>query len=767
MFFPGKLRQPFTGLALMAAFAIYCADRFPANPLPLILVLAAAAPLLVWRPATAAVWIYVGAVFFTLHLLNHDLNPGRRLAARLGAETQAVRASGIVTGAPEERGVTRGMTRSRFKARLEHAAIGSGAAEPCRAEVLVDWAGVTPAYGDRVEFSGDAAGIAGPRNPGEMDFAGYLRRLGIYTEIRVRYPADGAISSGGHGNPLVVWAMASRRWMQSKLALDLQDAPETAGLIQSLVLGLKDQTPEETRELFQRTGTLHLFVVNGLHIGMFALIAQFLLRPVGISRRRSAFVVIPLLAFYTLVTGLNPGSIRATIMASVLLAGRLFDREPVSFNTLAAAAFAILVWDTEELFMPGFQFSFGVVFAIILLAGRFQRFFARFGKPDAFLPRSLWNPVQQAQYFCSRHVGGFFSLSLAAWIGSTPFTARYFHLLSPGAVAANLAVVPLAFAVLAQGILALLAAGWSSLVAMLFNNANWAMAHAILCMVRFFAQIPGGHVFVGPPDFHPARCEITVFDAGAGGGIHLRSKGRDWLIDAGSRPLFEYALRPYLRMRGVNVLDGLILTRGCAACAGGAIPALDDFEPRGVFDSAVRDHAAAHAAFLAALARHGRGKAICERGDLIEMAPGTTARVLFPPSGINARVLDDKAMVLQIDACGLKVLIMSGAGFLTERWLLENEPGLKSDILIKARHASDISGTPDFLAAVQPRVLVCAAAKFPDNARLSDEWVREVAAHGIELFRQDETGAVRIELENGGFYVAGFLGGRTFRSSNR
>jgi ComEC/Rec2-related protein len=759
-------RQPFTGLTLVAAVGIFCADKIPANPAWLIAGLLLAAPLLVWRPVATGVWVFVGGAFFSLHLLQHDLSPGRRLAFRLGGETHAVQAGGAVINEPEEKGAQHGVARSRFKVRLEHLAL-DGVEQPCCAEVLVNWAGATPTYGDRIGFAGIIKAIPGPRNPGQMDFAGYLQRLGIYSEIRVRYPADGTIASHGHGNPLVVWAGASRRWMQAKLALDLQDAPETAGLIQSMVLGLKDQTPEETRELFQRTGTLHLFVVNGLHIGMFALIAQFLLRPVGINRRRSVFIVIPLLAFYTLVTGLNPGSIRATIMAAVLLAGLLFEREPVSFNTLAAAAFAILAWDTEELFMPGFQFSFGVVFTIILLSGRFQRFFARFGRPDSFLPRSLWSPVQNAQFFCSRYVAGLFSISLAAWIGSAPFTARYFHLLSPGAVAANLAVVPLAFAMLAQGILALLSATCSTAAAMLFNNANWAVAHAILCAVRFFAQIPYGHVYVAPPVLHPPECEMTVFDFGAGGGIHLRAGGHDWLIDTGTRAEYENTLRPFLRMRGVNRLDGLILTRGGSNCAGGAVPALDDFEPVEVIDSAVRDRAAAHAAFFSALAGLGRGKGIYERGDSAELSPGTTVRVLYPPAGISVRVLDDKAMVLQISTCGLRALITSGAGFLTERWLLENEPGLKSDILIKGQHASDLSGTPDFIAAVQPRLIVCAAAEFPDNARISDTWARDVAARGIVLFRQDATGAVRIGFTRGGFSADSFLGDQIFRSSNR
>ena len=759
-------RQPFAGLVLVAAVAIFCAEKMPVNPLWPVAALLVAAPVVVWRPIAAFVWLFAGGAFFTLHLFNHELNPGRLLSHEFTWEARTVHAVGIVISEPDEKGALHGVAWSRFKLRLETIDLGGGA-RPCRAKVLVSWPGSTPSYGDCVEFTGGVQNIPGPRNPGQMDFAGYSQRLGIYSEVRVLYAADTVILSHHHGNPLVAWANTARRWMQNKLSLDMQDAPEAAGLVQGMVLGLKDQTPEETRELFRRTGTLHLFVVNGLHIGMFALIAQCLARPFGIGRRWSAFFVIPLLVFYTLVTGLNPGSIRATIMAAVLLAGQFFERKPLSFNTLAAAAFGILAWDTNELFMPGFQFSFGVVFAIILLAGRFQRLFSRIGKPDSFLPRTLWSPAQIAGYFFCRQVTGLFSLSLAAWIGSTPFTAGYFHLLSPGAVAANLVVVPLAFAVLAQGILALLAATCSAGAAVIFNNANCAVAHLILGAVHLFAQIPGGHAYVELPRIQPPNCELTVFDFGMGGGIHLRSEHLDWLVDTGNRVEYETVLRPFLRMRGVNQLDGLILTRGAAANIGGAVPALGDFAPAMVVDSAVRDHSPVHAAFFAALAAGGRGKGIYERGDVLQLSPGTTMRVLYPPAGIEARVADDEAIVLQIQTRGARLLLMSGAGFLTERWLLENEPDLRSDILVKGRHASDLSGTSDFLDAVHPAVVVCAGAGFPESARISDAWARDVEARGIVLFRQDLTGAVRIELARDGFAVSSFLGNQVFRKNNR
>jgi predicted membrane metal-binding protein len=79
---------------------------------------------------------------------------------------------------------------------------------------------------------------------------------------------------------------------------------------------------------------------------------------------------VPLLVFYALITGLSASCLRACIMGAMVLAAYFFDRHPSPFNGIAAAAFAILAWDTNQLFSPGFQFSFVLVLVLLWLAER-------------------------------------------------------------------------------------------------------------------------------------------------------------------------------------------------------------------------------------------------------------------------------------------------------------------------------------------------------------------------------------------------------------
>ena len=220
-------------------------------------------------------------------------------------------------------------------------------------------------------------------------------------------------------------------------------------------------------------------------------------------------------------------------------------------------------------------------------------------------------------------------------------------------------------------------------------------------------------------------------------------------------------------MHGINHLNGLILTGRGSRSLGGATRILFEFKPRSVIDSPLLDHSATHAAFINALSNLDQGKGIYEAGDSLKISGETSLRVLYPPGGLNVRVLDDKSMVLQIITSECRVLIMSNAGFLTERWLLDQEIDLKSDILIKNRHPSDLSGTTDFIDAVQPQVIITASAGFTANPENTKTWLKNISLRGIQLFQQDSTGAVRIEIYRDRYSVEGFLENQIFLKKSR
>jgi len=195
----------------------------------------------------------------------------------------------------------------------------------------------------------------------------YLARQDVRRSLFVRYPEDGVLIRKGAGNPIFRAAQESRAWMQTAICRGLDDSPQVQNFLSGIALGLRHQTPEDIEEPFQQTGTLHLFAVAGLHVGIVARLLWILAMMARLSRKWATALIIPLLLFYAAVTGLHVSSIRAAVMSSILLGGFFFERKVFALNSLAAAAFFLLCWDTNEFFSTGFQLSFAVVGGIIFI----------------------------------------------------------------------------------------------------------------------------------------------------------------------------------------------------------------------------------------------------------------------------------------------------------------------------------------------------------------------------------------------------------------
>jgi ComEC/Rec2-related protein len=627
-----------------------------------------------------------------------------------------------------------------------------------------------PDFGDELKLFGVAQPIEPPRNPGEFDLRSYLTRMDVRRRLFVRYAENSVLLRHGGGNLILRTAQNSRTQLQKAFCRGLDDAPDVQGFLSGIVLGLRHQTPEDIEEPFQQTGTLHLFAVAGLHVGIFAQLLWILAMVARLPRKWTSALVIPALFFYAAVTGLHVSSIRAAIMASVLLGGVFFDRKVFLLNSLAAAAFILFSWNTNELFATGFQLSFAVVAAIILLADPISNLLRRWTAPDPFLPRSLlrgfrlWSQ-KSVDWLCRGA-----SVSFAAFSGSILLLFRDFHLVTPISLFANLVVVPLAFFILAIALLSLISAPVWQWFSLIFNNANWSLGRLVLAIVQLFAQVPGGHFYLEHPGW-PGKlaAEITVLDAGAGAAVHLRTPQADWLFDCGSEHDYQRFIRYYLHARGVNRLAGIVLTHGDSFHIGGAASLMNDVTCSRWIDNPSPDKSTTHKK----LRRLFRERAIQAQGlaqsDNFDLSPEVRANVLYPPRGFAASKADDQCYVIRliVKPSLTSILFVSDSGETTEQRLLESGSDLRSDILVKGQHQSDQSASDAFLTAVQPKLIVTTASDFPWHERIDADWAASVLAHGIKLFRQDETGSVRLRFSQRGWEARAYVTGETFRSASR
>ncbi|HEY2799298.1 MAG TPA: ComEC/Rec2 family competence protein [Chthoniobacterales bacterium] len=757
---PGKPRQPFVAIALTATVGILAAEWMaPALGGISFVVLGILALVSLWRPRTQLTLFLVAAAFFVLHVTQQETAPGRRLAKKLGERPRQVTVTGEVLTEPKA-GTGNFVS---FLLRLNAIEIG-GSEQLSHATVRVRWK-CAPELGDEIRLTGMAETIPPTRNPGAFDMRTYLARQDIYDSIFARYAEDGTILKSSGGNLVLRLAARSREWLQATLTHGLENSPDVCGLIDGMALGLRHETPSDIEQPFQQTGTLHLFAVAGLHVGIIAQLLWILGRLARLPRKTAAAIIIPFLFFYSAITGLHVSSLRAATMAAVLLGGIFFERRVLALNSLAAAAVLILAWDPNQLFAAGFQLSFAVVAAILVCQNKILEPLLRLSATDPFLPRSLVSRSRRFGESCCSWVARGVSVSAAAWIGSLLLIVWYFYLITPISLLANLVVVPIAFCILAVAMMSLLAAPFSGTLSVLFNNANWSLSHIVLALVQMMSQLPGGHLYVERPHWPSgARAEITVLDAGAGAAVHLRADGADWLLDTGSLRDYERFFRDYLHSRGIDRLNGLLLSHGDSLHLGGAAGLLEEFKPRRVLDNAAPDRSRVHHSLIVRLPH----RELLAGGSSISIAPQIVARVLFPPPNFKAKAADDEALVVQLEIDGnFRVLLVSDSGAKTEAALLRQPNELRSDVLIKGRHYSGESGSEAFLAAVQPQLVIASSVDFPTRERVSDEWAAMIRARGIKLFREDETGAVRLDFFRDRWRATAFLTHETFTSSSR
>lgn len=635
---------------------------------------------------------------------------------------------------------------------------------PCRHRLPV-WIRQVPgeiSYGTPLQFSGLVRPLESPEAPGGFDPASfYFRHSGSLARLEIRegdrLVTGGATGDAMRGSPLVAAAQHLRGHLEAGLLTGLDPADEPyARLIAAMSLGARENSPEELEDAFRRSGTMHLFAVSGLHVGVVGGLLLGTLLLLRVPKRTAVLVVIPLLLFYALLTGLRPSAVRAAIMFSVFLAGFALREEPRLLNSLALAGLLILLADTQQLFLPGFQLSFAVLLSIALFAEAAQRRFAAPWLTDPFLPRSLAGPVRRVKDRLVVVGAGALAVSLFAWLGSTGLLAWHFQSLSPVGIVANLFLVPLAgiIVTIAAASLACFALKLPWLTALL-NQVNVGIAIVLSGAAGLFADLPGAHRHVGHAPPNPgtdSAMVLDVFGRGGDGALLLtfpgggKTRPAPWMIDTGGGETWRRQVLPLLRSRSVNRIGGLVLTHGDIGHIGAAPDLLAQFRPTLLFEPASANRSPAYPEILA-LAESRRIRRIgLSAGQRLRPHPDVVLDILSPRPESAGRLADDRALVARLSYRNRRILLTSDAGFDTEKTLLEAGVDLRADLWIRGQHSGSPSGLPSFVDAVGPAAVVSSSDFFPASEQLGDAFRDHLARAGAELFPLDETGVVTVTV---------------------
>ncbi len=632
--------------------------------------------------------------------------------------------------------------------------------------------------GARVLVRGRLAPLDEARNPGEPSERSMLAESGI--DARLESPNLLAVTPSSND-------MASALARLHAFALDALRSrlPEPASsIVAGELWGERAALPPDLRKEFQETGTVHVLVTAGLHVGLIAWLVVFAGMRLTLPRAFTCGLAILAVWAFAGFSGLHVPALRAASMATVMLCARACGRATFSWDTLALASLAIVAWFPQSVATPSFWLSFCCVGAIFACTPWLER-----ALEPLQMPERLREPLL---------------LTLATQLGTWPITAAVFLQFSTYAPAANLAVVPFVPVTMTLGIAQLLLRPLAPLAQGAANLNAWAIAW-IIGVVHTLATLPMAIVRMTPaptwclalyegallvtaplaargaltlalallieatslvllpPQRLHRELRITVLDVGQADSIVIQTPGHHTiLVDAGGRlerggsgndsvaeMVGERIVVPFLLREGIHRLDALVVSHPHGDHVGGCAPALRAIVIAEIADSGQTYGGHAYHDCLNT-ATSDRVPIVHPRaGDIWRLNDGVTLTFIGPslPFITGKNAINDNSIAFVLQYRAFRMLFTGDAGVAAERRFLREGIDLSAAVLKVGHHGSAYSSSQEFIAAVHPGYAIISVGRHNMFGHPAPSTIERLRNDGIRIFRTDQNGAVIVESQ--------------------
>lgn len=331
-----------------------------------------------------------------------------------------------------------------------------------------------------------------PANPPANTFDGYLAGAGMNFKLtRGRVLAE-------ETSPNAYYRFCARVAARCKKILGLgiaEKRPALAALLRAMMLGETRELSEEQHALFMQSGTMHLFAISGLNIAVIAGTIHAALLLLRLPRGARFAIGTALLWLFVDVTGAAPSAVRAFVMATFLQAAFVLRKPANPLAAIAASALAILLVAPLQVFSASFLMSYGIVVALLVLGLPLGEAWLARWTPWQDVPRVTWTWWQHATSVAWRATVTAVAIGVATTLISVLTGVQFFRLITPGALLANLLLIPAAMVATLAGFGAVVCGlvGFA-LGAVLCNHAAALVLFAIEAAVRLSVRVPGAYL---------------------------------------------------------------------------------------------------------------------------------------------------------------------------------------------------------------------------------------------------------------------------------
>ena len=655
-----------------------------------------------------------------------------RLPSRLDGETRWV--EGRVVGLPQH-------TEAVVRFELADARSRHGTVPPL---MRLAWYGGPPVKsGERWRVAVKLKRPAGLLNPHAFDYDAWLlaQRIGATGTVK-----DGELLSEARW----AWRDGIRQRLQAV------DAQGRTGVLTALVLGDGSGLSRQDWQVLQDTGTVHLLVISGQHIGLLAGVVYLLIA--GLARYGLWPNRLPWLPWacglafaaalgYGLLAGFEVPVRRACLMIGLVLLWRLRFRHLGAWWPLLLALNGVLLLDPLASLQPGFWLSFAAVAVLIFT------FSGRLG------PWRWWQTWTRAQWLIAIGLGPLLlvlglPISLSGPLVNLLAVPWISLLVLPPALLGTL-LLPVPY--VGEGLL-WLAGG---LIDGLFTGLAWmagqvpawvptaiplwvwglgALGAFLLLLPRGVPLRPLGWplllLLIFPPrsEIPEGVADIWQLDVGQGLAILVRTRHHTLLYDTGPRfgdnDLGERVVLPTLRKLGVDGIDLMLISHAHADHAGGA-----------------------RAVAQGLPVKHVLGGEPAELPNEWQAAGCESGR-RWTWDGVNfelwqwahGRESNPKSCVLQIEASGERMLLTGDIDMAAERALLESPLAIPTDWLQSPHHGSRSSSSMALLDRLRPKAVLISRGQGNSFGHPHPTVLARYQKYGMAIYDSADQGAIHLQL---------------------
>ncbi|WP_049536310.1 DNA internalization-related competence protein ComEC/Rec2 [Streptococcus pseudopneumoniae] len=599
-----------------------------------------------------------------------------------------------------------------------------------------------------IELEGKLSEPEGQRNFGGFDYQAYLKTQGIYQTLTIKsIQSMKKVSSWDIGENLSSLRRKAIVWIKTHFPDPMRN------YMTGLLLGHLDTDFEEMNELYSSLGIIHLFALSGMQVGFFMDAFKKLLLRLGFTQEKLKWLTYPFSLIYAGLTGFSASVIRSLLQKLLSQHGVkgldnfaltvlvLFIIMPNFFLTaggvLSCAYAFILTMTSKEgeglkaVARESLVISLGILPILSFYFAEFQPWSILLTFVFSFLFDLVFLPLLSILFILS-FVYPITQLNLIfEWLEGI------IRLVS------QMASRPLVFGQPNAWLLILLLASLA-LVYDFRKNIKRVAGFSLFIVGLFFITK------------HPLENEITMLDVGQGESIFLRDMtGKTILIDVGGKAESDKKIQawqqksttsnaqrtliPYLKSRGVDKIDQLILTNTDKEHVGDLLEVTKAFH---VGEILVSKGSLTQKEFVAELEATQTKVRSVTAGENFPIF-GSYLEVLSPGKiGDGNR---DDSLLLYGKLMDKYFLFTGNLKEKGEKDLLKQYPTLEVDVLKVGQHGAKTSSNPAFLEKLKPEITLISVGK-NNRAKLPhQETLTRLESIKSKVYRTDQNGATRFK----------------------